>query len=262
MKKTLLFLLLCLFLSSCGWFNEKPEIAIVLAKHFDNKLYNKFDTATYYPIFSKKMDELGNSLSNPKTTKAFYKSNHNNPVLTTRFFVNGGIDSLIDYLNKSKDDGINPEILKSNELYSLVAELKTNKFKSIDEVYPLIAEIEVKTADALLRYTNMMKYGIINPRNIFNRYYIKVKRPDSLTMDSLLNTTDIVASLKSAQPTSKNYKDLKAMLTLKRYCRSLSKRLVRMLIKSWPMCNLKPFLAAWKTPGQYFILRSRRGIKE
>ena len=133
MKKTLLFILLCLFLTSCGWFKEKPEIAIVLAGHFENKLYNKFDTAAYYPIFSKKMDELSTSLYNPKTTKAFYTTKQNNPVLTTKFFVNGGIDSLIHYINSSKDDGINPEILKANELNSLLATLNANKFKSINE---------------------------------------------------------------------------------------------------------------------------------
>ncbi|MBY0543766.1 MAG: L,D-transpeptidase, partial [Sphingobacteriaceae bacterium] len=60
MKKTLLFLLLCLFLSSCGWFNTKPEIATVLSEHFDNKLYENFDTVAYALIFSQKMDELSN----------------------------------------------------------------------------------------------------------------------------------------------------------------------------------------------------------
>lgn len=204
---------LSLVLSSCGWFSTKPEIATVLAEHFDNKLYNKFDTLSYYPIFSKKLDELSSSLSNPKTTKAFYNTNFNNPVLVTRFFANGEIDSLLNYIQLVEDDGINPNSLKISELEDLVKKLKANQFKSIEEVYPIIAELEIKTADALLRYTTFMKFGVVNPRNIFNRYYIKVKRPDSLMLDSILNTKNMVAVLKDAQPTSTSYLELKKMLS-------------------------------------------------
>ena len=212
LKKTLLFVLLCLFLSSCNWFKEKPEIAIVLTKHFNNKLYNQFDTAFYNPIFSKKMDELSSSLSNPKTTKAFYAAHQNSPLLITQFYSNGGLDTLKQYIENSKADGFNPETFKLKELTSLLAELNANKFKTIDEVYPLIAELELKTADAYLKYVSFIKYGSVNPRKLYNRYYINVHRPDSLRMDSLLKTTDIVSSLKNAQPNSKSYLDLKAML--------------------------------------------------
>lgn len=213
MKKTLLFLCLSLVLSSCGWFSSKPEIATVLAEHFDNKLYNKFDTLAYYPIFSKKLDELSSSISNPKTIKAFYNTNFNKPILITRFFANGEIDSLLSYLQITKDDGINPNSFKIAELETLLKTLKANQFKSIEEVYPVIAELEIRTANALLRYTTFMKYGVVNPRNIFNRYYIKVKRPDSLMLDSILNTKNMVAVINDAQPTSKSYLELKKMLT-------------------------------------------------
>ena len=212
MRKTLLFLCLSLVLSSCGWFSNKPEIAITLAEHFDNKLYNKFDTLAYYPIFSKKLDELSSSLSNPKTTTAFYIAGNNDPVLITRFFTNGQIDSLINYLQISRSDGLNPAAFKVTEIEALVKKLKANNFKNIDEVYPIIAELEIKTADALLRYTTFMNYGVVNPRNIFNRYYIKVKRPDSLMLDSVLKTKNMVLMLKNAQPTTEKYLDLKILL--------------------------------------------------
>ncbi len=216
LKKTLLFALLCLFLGSCGWFKEKPEIATLLAKHFNNKLYNKFDTAFYNPIFSKKLDELSSSLSNPKTTKAFYLSHESNPLLITRFYTNGGLDTLRNYIERSGEHGFNPAIFKIKELSGLLETLNANQFKSIDEVYPLLAELELKTADALLRYASFVKYGAVNPRKLYNRYYINVQRPDSLRMDSLLNTLDIVASLKNAQPVSKSYSGLKKMLAFYR----------------------------------------------
>ncbi|MBB2144272.1 L,D-transpeptidase family protein [Pedobacter sp. LMG 31464] len=216
MKKTLLFLALCLFLSSCGWFNKQPEIATVLAKHFDNKLYKKFDTVAYDLIFSKKMDEVRHNLSNPKVTKAFYAAHKNNPILITRFYTNGGIDTLESYLKGSKADGFNPEIFHLNELTGLLKTLDSNKFKNIEEVYPVIAELEIKTADALLKYSSFIKYGSVNPLRLFNRYSIAVKRPDSLKLDSVLNTEDLVSVLKNAQPTSKSYVDLKRELAVYR----------------------------------------------
>jgi murein L,D-transpeptidase YcbB/YkuD len=94
--------------------------------------------------------------------------------------------------------------------------LNANQFKTIEEVYPVIADLEVRTADALLKYKTFMMYGCINPKKIYNRYYINLKRPDSLQLDSILNTTDLLAELKSAQQTSKRYLDLKAQLAFYR----------------------------------------------
>ncbi len=216
MKKTLLFFALCLLLSSCGWFNTEPEIATVLTKHFDNKLYKKFDTVAYDLVFNKKLDELSKKLSNPKVITAFYDSHQNNPILITRFYTNGGLDSLRSYIEASKADGFNPEAFKVNELTDLLGTLNANQFKTIEEVYPVIAALEIRTADALLKYHNAIRYGAVNPRKIFNRYYIANKRPDSLAMDSLLNSQDIFAVLKDAQQTSKNYLALKQALAFYR----------------------------------------------
>jgi len=212
LKKTLLLVAVCLFLSACGWFRTKPEIAIVLAKHFDNKLYNNFDTVAYDSVFTQKLDELRSKLSNPKVIGAYYKKNENKPVLVTRFYVNGGLDTLKSYIERSKADGFNPETFRVKELEELLQTLGANKFKQIGEVYPVIADLEIKTADALLKYTTFTKYGSVNPRKIFNRYYISNKRPDSLKLDSMLNTSDLLGVLKDAQQTSKNYLDLKKAL--------------------------------------------------
>lgn len=216
MKKTLLFLALCLLLSSCEWFKSEPQIATVLTKHFNNKIYKEFDTVAYDLIFRKKMDELSSNISNPKLTAAYYSSHNYSPVLITRFLANGGIDSLKKYIENSKADGFNPKAFGYQELSDLLRIMKDNRFKNIDEAYPVIAELEIRTADALLRYTNSIKYGSVNPRKIFNRYYIAVKRPDSLRMDSILNSNDILAVLKSVQPKSKSYHDLKQLLAFYR----------------------------------------------
>lgn len=212
LKKTLFFLLLSFLLSSCNWFNTKPEIATVLTEHFDNNLYENFDTVAYHLVFTEKMDELGAKLSNPKVTKAFYTANLNNPLLTTRFYTNGALDTLKNYVESSNKDGFNPEVFHFTEISKLISQLNANKFKTINQFYPVLAELEILTADALLRYTNYMKYGAVNPRKIYSRFYIEIKRTDSLRMDSVLNSLDIVSILKDVQPKSKSYIDLKQQL--------------------------------------------------
>lgn len=216
LKKTLLFFALCLFLSSCGWFSTEPEIATVLSKHFNNKLYKKFDTVAYDLVFKQKMEQLGKKMTNPKVVAGFYQANQYHPLLVTRFYSNGTLDSLRNYIEGSKADGFDPTAFGFDELTTLLKTLNANRFKTIEEVYPVIAELELKTADAFLKYNNAIKYGAVNPRKLFNRYYIANKRPDSLAMDSILNTSDMLAVLKDAQPKGKSYLDLKKALAFYR----------------------------------------------
>jgi murein L,D-transpeptidase YcbB/YkuD len=185
---------------------------MVLAKHFNNKLYKKFDTVEYNRVFLNKLVELKHTLSNPKITQAHYTQHEYKPLLITRFYTNGNLDSLKNYLRSSKDHGFNPDVFRLNELTSLLQSLHTNKFKTITDVYPVIAELELRTADALLRYHTYMKYGGVNPRKYFNRYNIANKRPDSLQLDSILSTTDLLAVLNNAQQRSPAYIALKDAL--------------------------------------------------
>lgn len=212
LRKTLLFLFLYCSLSSCNWFKEKPEIAVVLAEHFDNKLYNKFDTAAYLPIFKAKLEEQRKDFLNPKLITAFYTKNEYLPSLVTKFYTNGQLDTLKSFIAQSKADGFNPEIFNLSTYEKQLQTLNKNQFKSIDEVYELIADLELNTAHILNKYTNFMGYGSINPRNFFNRFYIKVQRPDSLRMDSVLRTDDMVATLRNVQQTDKHYLQLKRAL--------------------------------------------------
>lgn len=199
-----------LFISACGWFKSPPEIGKVLSEHFKNKMYKDFDTVAYDSIFVKTMDSLSGKFINPKTIKAFYNNNFNEPKLVTRFYIDGELDSLVSYLNESEVHGFNPKIFKGDEITDLLELLTANKFKKVEESYPVIAKLELLSANAYLNYTNYLKYGVVNPRNIFSRYYIKVGRPDSAGMLQLLDSKNLVDNLKSAQPKSPQYKALQS----------------------------------------------------
>jgi murein L,D-transpeptidase YcbB/YkuD len=205
-----LFIPLVLTISSCGWFKEPPEIGKVLSEHFKNKMYKEFDTVSYDSIFVKTMDSLSSTFINPKTIKSFYINNNAEPNLVTKFYVNGDLDSLASYLENSTRHGFNPKIFKTDEIKGLLSDLSANKFKKVEESYPVIAKLELLSANAYLNYTNYLKYGVVNPRNLFSRYYIKVKRPDSIGMNKLLASENLLDTLKSVQPKSTQYKELQA----------------------------------------------------
>lgn len=206
----LVIILFIVCFSACKWFKSPPEIGKVLSEHFNNNLYKNFDTVAYDSIFVKTIDSLENNFINPKTIKAFYKSNHHEPKLVTKFYTNGELDSLVSYLENSKAHGFNPEIFQTNQIKKLLGILSANNFKHIEESYPVIAQLELLSANAYLNYTNYLKYGVVNPRTIFSRYYIKVRRPDSVGMVQLLGSDNILDTLEQIQPKSAQYKALQA----------------------------------------------------
>ena len=199
-----------LFISACGWFKSPPEIGKVLAEHFKNNIYKDFDTVAYDSVFVNTLASLSHNFANPKTIKSFYEANNDEPRFVTKFFVDGTLDSLTHYLENSTAHGLNPAIFKTDEIKALLKELDANKFKKVDEAYPVIAKLEILSANAYLNYTNFLKFGVVNPRNIFSRYYIRIKRPDSAGMLKLLGSDNMLDSLKSAQPRSPQYKALQA----------------------------------------------------
>lgn len=210
MLKNLRFLIIpfIICVSACNWFKSPPEIGKVLSEHFKNKIYKDFDTVAYDSIFVKTLDSLSKGFINPKTVMAFYDENHREPRLVTKFYTNGELDSLTAYLENSKVHGFNPQIFKVDQIKALLKELSDNQFTKVEDTYHVIAKLEALSANAYLNYNNFLKYGVVNPRNIFSRYYIKVKRPDSAGMIRLLASESILDTLRAVQPTSAQYKGL------------------------------------------------------
>jgi len=194
-----------LFVSACGWFKSPPEIGKVLSEHFKNKIYKDFDTTVYDSIFVRTLDSLDKDFINPKTIKSFYANHYSEPQLVTKFYINGSLDSLVSYLENSTVHGFNPKIFKTAEIKALLATLTANRFKKVEQTYPVIAKLEALSANAYLNYNNFLRFGVVNPRNIFSRYYIKVKRPDSTGMFGILGSENLADTLRQIQPKSQQY---------------------------------------------------------
>jgi len=212
-KISYLILSSVILLSSCNWFKTTPEIGVVLAEHFKDKRYRDFDTVSYNIVFNRHLDSLKEELNNSKIITDFYSDNEHKTSLVTRFYTNGQLDSLKRYLQKSPEHGFNPRIFGYAKLDELLAKLSANKFSSMSEVYPVIADLELYSASSLLKYDTFIAYGSITPRKVLNRYYVTTKRPDKTSMDSVLATKNLQQLLIDIQPKSENYRILQQALS-------------------------------------------------
>jgi murein L,D-transpeptidase YcbB/YkuD len=216
LKRVLLFLIpFCLTFNACNWFKETPEVGLMLAEHFNNKLYKKFDTAEFNVIFKKHLDSLKGGFSNPNTIAAYYLQNNSEPRLVNKYFANGGLDSLENYISRSEEHGFNPQVFNFKKLKTLMEQLSANDFKSISEVYPVVADLELNAAESLIKYNNFIYYGSLNPRKLLSRYYVPVKRPDSLSITAVLATEDLTKLLQDIQPASESYRELQSAMLKK-----------------------------------------------
>ena len=217
-KLLLVFSFLIVVLSSCNWSKETPEIGLLLEKRFKNKIFKSFDTAAYNQIFRQHFESQAKSLNNIKILKEFYDQHQGNPEWVSRFYFTGVLDTLNSYIDRSNVHGFNPEIFNQTKLRELTKQLDQNKFKTIEEVYPLIADLELTAVSSTIKYYNFVNFGSLNPRKIYTRYYIPVKRPDLETTIEVLDTKDLSGLLQTIQPKSESYVALqKALANYKRF---------------------------------------------
>jgi len=216
---------------------------MVLSEHFKNKLFKDFDTAGYNAVFLKYLDSGDIKFSNPKVLKAYYKANGLEPRLVTRFFADGGLDTLKGYIGRSREHGFNSGSFRYAQLDEMLKSLQNTRFKTIEEVYPVLARLELNAAEALIKYNNYVYYGSINPRLLFSRYYVKVERPDSLSINKVLGTKDLRGLLAEIQPKAEAYKVMQKKLAHFKLDTGMNSPLARTLLVNmerlrWKMPDL------------------------
>lgn len=144
------------------------------------------------------------------TLKYIYAGKDFIPWFITDFEKQSFVDSLLSILYKADENGLNPARYHASQI-------KTEYLKSIGDStdhpdkYKNLANTELLVCDAVLRYSNDIKYGVINPKVIFGERY-NLPIPDSSKKDLLepLNRSNLIQYLNDIQPRSKKYKQLQA----------------------------------------------------
>jgi murein L,D-transpeptidase YcbB/YkuD len=206
----LFFTLGLLFLSACQ--EKSPQLYSGLNEKL-NFSSSEYQTQLRAIIFSGNFtitDSL--SLHYADTLKYFYSERNFQPLFIKSFEGKLFVDSLLNILGSADEHGLNPELYHFTQIKEeFFNSIKDNTEKL--ERYKHLAHTELLVSDAILKYAYHMRYGVLNPKEIFlDSYYLPI--PDSSSRDLLqpLKQSSIIQYLNNIQPKNKKYKNLQAAL--------------------------------------------------
>jgi murein L,D-transpeptidase YcbB/YkuD len=206
----LVYFLFILSFSSCQ--TAPPTFGDILAKSFDQKIFKDFDSTTYFSAIEEELKVDNSRLFNPKWMRVLADSTRGFTWIPNQLFT-GGTDTLLYYLEKSEEHGIDPSIFHVVEISRALSRLKSKQITDLNEAYQLLAKVEVLSSDALIAYLNILENGIVNPKKLYGRYFVGHKRYSldkaKHLLDSALNVSEVV---NHAQPTNSIYRKFQHLL--------------------------------------------------
>jgi murein L,D-transpeptidase YcbB/YkuD len=208
----ILALVLLATLQSCK--KSRSDIGAVLFKETKNRVFKKVDSAAYYKVFAEMLASSKDSLSFPSLIEDFYKKNNYEPYFIVNFVPKEQLRRLAERYSQAPSHGLDPEYFNYSEIRELADKIYGKKnIKSTEEAYRNIARLELLTASSLIKYATTLQYGLVNPRKIFARYYMKTAKPDSVFYQKIFAVTSLDAFLDEIQPADPSYKKLQGALT-------------------------------------------------
>jgi murein L,D-transpeptidase YcbB/YkuD len=204
---TLLLLSLCtLFIGIQGCKKKRSELANLLYKKTPNKIFRKLDPDQFATIFQGVLDSEKTKLRYPQAIKDFYDSHDYEPVFLLANLKNNELKTLVDYYDKANDQGLDSNMFNPQKVRALVAKFYDRRaIKTLDEAYHDMAELELMTANSLIKYSSAVQYGVVNPKNIYRRYFTATRQADSTSINQALNATDLKTYLDSIQSKDPQY---------------------------------------------------------
>jgi murein L,D-transpeptidase YcbB/YkuD len=208
----MLFVTSSAFLQSCGNKN-RSNISKVLYEETGNKAFKKLNSDTFAVVLQKTLESKRSTLNNPKLIAAFYAQNNYEPTLVLRYLPKGQLKVIPTYLAQANTHGLNPELFQYTALNSSITRFYDKAgIKSEKDAYQELANLEVMTANSLVKYGNALEFGVISPRKIYARYFTATKRPDSASVARILAVKDLKSYLDSIQPKDPQYLALQKAL--------------------------------------------------
>jgi len=145
------------------------------------------------------------------TLKFFYSQRDFKPLFVKSFEDNENIFSLIPFLEKADEQGLNPEQYHFTKII--------NEFNQATDTMPNesryyhLALTELLVSDALLKYSHDLRYGVVNPKEIFpDSYFLPYEDSSKGDLFQPLQQEDIAKYLAQIEPKSKRYKELQTAL--------------------------------------------------
>nr|WP_198160766.1 L,D-transpeptidase family protein [Pedobacter panaciterrae] len=156
--------------------------------------------------FKKVFEASHLAFNYPKQIDSFYSNNGYEPVLVPRFMPENQLRTLEDYLINANDHGLNPEVFSIGRIKKLLDNYNDENSMAKDrEVYRNTMELELVVADALIKYSNAMQFGIADPTKVYANYSTPTLRPGSTNSMQIFAVRNIKIYLDSIQPKDSEY---------------------------------------------------------
>jgi murein L,D-transpeptidase YcbB/YkuD len=157
-------------------------------------------------IFKEELSDTLSTLEYHDELQSFYEKNNYQTVLLNRFLRNGELAYLLSDLESVADHGLDPEIFRASSFRLLMEGINREKsFKDLD-AYRKKVKLELLTAYAVLKYSRIMEFGLIEPQIVDSNYFSVTVTADSTFLTRVLELREVRNYLDSIQPRGKVYK--------------------------------------------------------
>ncbi|QQT25865.1 L,D-transpeptidase family protein [Sphingobacterium spiritivorum] len=206
-----IFLLLGLwFISSCNT-DREDTFGDELAKVFQQKGYRNFDTTAYFAVFKQELSKNKSQLHNPKWITEFADSTLGMTFIS-RNLSKGVVDTLCMYLQESDKHGLSSAYFHTNQIKESFEKLNTLKSGKVEDIYPLLAKLDLFATDGYVTYISILKGGAVNPKQLYGRYFEKLHKVTKQQARKALDSTDVKEYLSEVQPKNSYYLKLQQVL--------------------------------------------------
>ena len=203
-----------LSLQSCK--KKRTETATFFFKKTHNKIFQDYMPDSFAVAFKKVLQNERPGLKHADFIQEYYSKNGYKPELVMNHLFNNDLLTATDYFMKADEHGLDAGMFEADKLRTLVYKFyNKGSIKKIDDAYRQIAEIEIAAANSLITYTNALQYGVVNPKSLYQRYFLATKQPDSASMLRVFRTADMRSYLDSVQPKDPQYIALQKALAAK-----------------------------------------------
>jgi murein L,D-transpeptidase YcbB/YkuD len=208
-KKSIWFsLVLILFTITVfqGCKKKRAEVASHLIKKTHNPVFKDFDPSDLAAYFKNELKRKKYELSDPQLIEAHYKQNDYEPDIVLSQMWNGGLNAMVNKFSQANEHGLDPKLFKPEQIAALINKFHDkNAIKTPEDAYKCITQLEILSANSLIDYSKALQYGVISPKNIYSRYFIKTVEPDSASSDKIFTVKNVATYLDSIQPRDSAY---------------------------------------------------------
>lgn len=200
----LIFLSLITIIQSCK--KKRSEMATILYKKTHNVVFKDIDPDEFAAYFKRELRRERDEISNPDWVLAHYQHNDYEPDFVLYQLWDGGLDAMVAKFRKANEHGLDPKLFKPDQITALMDKFYSKTaIKTPHDAYKYISQLEILAANSLVDYSNDLQFGVVNPRKLYSRYFIKTARPDSTSVSKVFSVENMQAYLDSIQPKDPQY---------------------------------------------------------